>query len=309
MKIIHALKTGFQRSVRSWKAALIITLALLLLISFFTIPFGSVLKSSFGSSAAQDELINNFNFDIITDLSNNLKNFGSFFSSGILLLIFTGMIVFTFFSGGLFTFVKCDPGKFSVAQFFRASAEYFWPFLGISIIVGLLTGFISFFLTGIIIGIMFAGDAVSDSVTRIIGIISLMILASVISVLFLVADFSRAHYSAGKGLKVFKSIGFGFKMTFISFFPSVPMMLILIIVQVVFGWMMTRIFFNWKPSTGPALFLMFLISQLMFFMRIFLRSWRYASVTSLMESLETRAVNFSGTGENGGIINENYPLI
>ena len=201
MKIIHALKTGFQRSARSWKAALIITLSLLLIISFFAIPFSNVLKSSFGASTAPDELIENLNFDIITDLSNNLKDLGSFFSSGILLLIFTGMMVLTFFSGGLFNSLKSDPGRFSVAQFFRASAEYFWPFLGISLIVGLLIGFISFFLTGIIMGIMFAGDTISNSTVRIISILSVVIIIAVLSVFFLVADYSRAHYSAGKNSK------------------------------------------------------------------------------------------------------------
>jgi hypothetical protein len=309
MKIIYSLKTGFQRSVRSWKAALIITLALLFLISFFIIPFNGVLKSSFGSSAVADELVENLNFDIITDLSNIMKDFGSFFSSGILLLITAGIIVLTFFSGGLFNSLKCEQGRFSVAQFFRASAEYFWPFLGISVIVGLLIGFISVFLTGIIMGIMLAGDPVSNSVTRIISIVSVIILIVVTSVFFLVADYSRAHYSAGKKPKIFNSVGYGFKMTFGSFSSSVPMMFILTIVQIMFVWMMSRLFFIWKPSTGPALFLMFLASQFMFFMRILLRSWRYASVTSMMEILEKKAGGVAGIRENETLINEKYPLI
>jgi hypothetical protein len=54
---------------------------------------------------------------------------------------------------------------------------------------------------------------------------------------------------------------------------------------------------------------MFFASQLMFFIRIFLRSWRYASVTSMMESLEKKAVNVSVLRGNNATINENYPLI
>jgi hypothetical protein len=94
------------------------------------------------------------------------------------------MMVLTFFSGGLFNSLKSDPGRFSVAQFFRASAEYFWPFLSISAMVGLLIGFISFFLTGIIMGIMYAGNPVSNSAARIISIISVLILIAVMSVFF-----------------------------------------------------------------------------------------------------------------------------
>jgi len=47
----------------------------------------------------------------------------------------------------------------------------------------------------------------------------------------------------------------------------------------------------------------------MFFIRIFLRSWRYASVISMMESLEKKAISIAETRENDIPINENYPLI
>ena len=98
-------------------------------------------------------------------------------------------------------------------------------------------------------------------------------------------------------------------MTFSSFSSSVPMMIVLIIVQVLFTGMMSRLVFVWKPSTGMTLFLMFVASQLLFFIRILLRSWRYASVISMMEILEKKAVGIAGIRENEILINENYPLI
>ena len=309
MKIINALKSGFLRSAKVWKAVLIITLALFFLISFFTISVKGVLKSSLRSSAVTEHLTEGINLDIVPDLSGNMKNYLSSLSSGLFLMTIAGMILFTFFSGGLFNSLNFTQGKFSVAQFFRASAAYFWPFLGISVIISLIIGFIIFSLGGIIMGISMAGDAVKISGSGIIGISSLLIFAVVLSVFFLVADYARAHYSASAGSTVFKAIGNGFKMTFGSFSSSVPMMLILIIVQVLFVWMMSRLFFIWKPSTGSTLFLMFFASQLMFFMRILLRSWRYASVISMMESLEKKAISIAETRENDIPINENYPLI
>jgi len=309
MKIINALKSGFLRSAKAWKAALIITMALLFLVSFFTISLKGVLKSSLGSSAVTELLTEEINLDLVSDLSGNLKNYLSSLSSGVFLIIIAGMFFFTFFSGGLFNSLKTDQGKFSVSQFFRASAAYFWPFLGISVIISLIIGFIIFSLGGIIMGISVAGDAVKISGSGIIGFSSLLIFAVVLSVFFLVADYARAHYSASAGSTVFKAIGNGFKMTFGSFSSSVSMMFILIIIQVLFMWLMTRLVLAWKPSTGLAVFLMLLATQGLFFIRIFLRSWRYASVISMMEKLEKKAVSSSVIIENDISINENNPLI
>lgn len=306
MKIINALRSGFLQSAKAWKATLIITLALLFLISFFTISFKGALKSSLGSSAVADHLTDGINIDIVSDLSGNLKHYLSSLSSGLFFVIIAGMLLFTFFSGGLFNSLKSDQGKFAVSQFFRASAAYFWPFLGISMIVSVIIGFIVFSLGGIIMGISMAGETASLSGSGIIGIIFVLILALVLSVFFLVADYARAHYSVGEDQKIFKAIGYGFKMTFGSFIISVPMMFLLIIIQVLFMWLMTRLIFIWKPSAGLAVFLMLIVTQVLFFIRIFLRSWRYASVISMMEKLDKKAVIPSTYTENDiSVIDEN----
>lgn len=308
MELIDALKSGFLRSAKAWKAALIITLALFFLISLFTIPVKGVLNSTIGSSVVAEHMTKGINLDIVSDLSGNLKNYLLPFSSGVFLIIIAGMLFFTFFSGGLFNSLKEDHIKFSVAHFFRASAAYFWPFLGISIIISLIIGFIIFFLGGIIMGISLAGGAAEISGSGIIGIASLLILTSVLSVFFLVADYARAHYSAAADSTVFKSIGNGFRMTFGSFLTSVPMMFILIVIQALFMWLMTKQVLAWKPSTGTAVFLMLTATQILFFIRIFLRSWRYASVITMMEKLEKKAVP-SVMLNNYKSINENNPLI
>lgn len=309
MKIFSAMKSGFLRSAKAWKAALIITLALLFLISFFTISVKGVLRSSLGSTTVAEHLTEGINIDIVSDLSGYLKNSLLSFSSGLILMITAGMILFTFFSGGLFNSLKCDQGKFSVARFFRASAEYFWPFLGISVIVSLIIGFIIFSLGGIIMGISMAGGAAQLSGYGIIGIASLLIFATVFAVFFLVADYARAHYSATADSTVFKSIGNGFRMTFGSFLTSAPMMFILIVIQVLFMWLLTRLIMSWKPSTGITVFLMLIATQIFFFIRILLRSWRYASVISMMEKHYKKAVVQSIINENEIFINENNSLI
>ncbi len=307
MKIINALRSGFLRSVKSWKAALIITLALFFIISFFTIPFRGVLRSSLGSGVVTGQLAQEINFDILSDLSEVLKNYIRGLSSGLVLIIIAGMLFFTFFSGGLFSCLKAGQGRFSVSAFFRTSAAYFWPFLGITLIVSIILGFVISILIGVVTGISIAGETVSFQVSGVIRVTFIMILAFVLSVFFLVADYSRAHFSSVNGTSVFKSVGYGFKMTFNSFVSSVSMMFILIMIQVLFMWFLTKLIFVWKPQAGLAVFLMLITTQVLFFIRIFLRLWRYASVISMMESLGKE--NYTDQAETGKYINtfENNP--
>jgi hypothetical protein len=39
-----------------------------------------------------------------------------------------------------------------------------------------------------------------------------------------------------------------------------------------------------KPDTGTGIFLMFLLSQIMFIVKIYLRTWRYGIITSKFEA-------------------------
>jgi len=79
-------------------------------------------------------------------------------------------------------------------------------------------------------------------------------------------------------------------------------------IQVLFMWFMTKLIFVWKPTAGLAVFLMLITTQVLFFIRIFLRSWRYASVISMMESLGKD--NYTDQAETGKYIYtfENNPL-
>lgn len=290
MKIIAALKTGASRSVKAWKGAMIICLALLILISLFAIPVKGVLKAGFGSSTITNELLKDFNLDVIGDLVADVKGLASFSASGFFLIFFTGILLYVFFSGGLFNCLKVNSGRFTVTEFFRASAKNFWSFFGITLIISLILFVLSLFIIAVPAGISFASNTETDTVRLIAVIVSAVVLIFAQILLFTVADFARAGYVAGGKPAVFKAIGYGFKMTFDNFLSAVPLMLVLYVVQSLFGGLVMKIILSWKPATGGTVFLLFILSQLLFFVIISLRSWRYASITSLMEKIEQRTV-------------------
>lgn len=283
MKIFDSLTTGFLRALKAWKGVLIITISLLIAALLIINPVKRALNLAFGSSIALNEFLQNSSFDILVDLSNNITGLRSIFASGILLLIPAGILFYTFFSGGLFSYLRKDQGRFSVARFFKESAQYFWPFLGITLLISLMGLFVSLFLTGIIYGISSVAESDSVTLQTILKAVSVLVMVVVMSVIFLIADYSRAHCVSDNKPPLFKSIGYGFKSTFGKFFPSFLMMVILIIVQVFFVWLITLLIMSWNPRSGIILFIMFVLSQVLVFVRMLLRSWRYGSVTSLME--------------------------
>ncbi len=59
-------------------------------------------------------------------------------------------------------------------------------------------------------------------------------------------------------------------------------MIFLLAVQFLYGWAVLSILKGIAPSTGMGLFLLFLFSQLLVFIKILLKSWRYGTVIELM---------------------------
>lgn len=235
---------------------------------------------------AFDEFMEGFNFDIIVDLSSISHTSIASMSAVLLLLIFLGILFYTFFSGGVFSYIRVTKRKFSIAHFFRDSAQYFWPFLGLSILIASMIGFVLFLLAGIVAGLNFSVKPDAKILQLFITFIFLVIAATVLAVFLLVADYSRAHYVADEKPHFFRSMGRGFKKTFGTFFSSVPMMLFLILIQILFMWLMSAVIAGLNPGSGLMVVLVFLLSQVLFFIRTFLRIWRYSSVTSMMEMYE-----------------------
>jgi len=67
------------------------------------------------------------------------------------------------------------------------------------------------------------------------------------------------------------------------------MMVLLILTQLVPGIFIMTILPAWKPATGGGVFLLLIVSQVLLFTRLLFKTWRYASVTSMME--ETAVIN------------------
>jgi hypothetical protein len=105
----------------------------------------------------------------------------------------------------------------------------------------------------------------------------------VLTVILLISDYARAWQVANEKNDSFKALGFGMKHTFRTFSSSFFLMLLLLVVQAGFTFLVFKIVAYSRPNSGLGVFLLFIISQILFFIRLLLKTWRYASVTRMME--------------------------
>jgi membrane protein YdbS with pleckstrin-like domain len=283
MKIFSSLKSGFCRTLKSWKGVLIVWLSLFLLVLVFIYPLRGSLSSAFGSSMIIEKLADGFDIEVFADLGSTFKSLMSFFTTGFIFIYLTGFILNAFLTAGLFDSVRKGSGKFSSQDFFRAGAKNFWSFLIISLIITFIINFLSGVLIGVSIMIVSVSDTISEKSQFIIVIAAIVVLLLILPVFFLAADYSRAWRASHENDSCFKAIGFGFSQTFNKFWSSYIMMVLLIISQILLGILILLILPAWKPVTGRGVFLLLIISQLLLYARLLLKNWRYASVTSMME--------------------------
>jgi hypothetical protein len=283
MKILIAIKSAALRSLKLWKGVLVVWFSSLLLVSMLAIPMKGALNSAFGRSMITEKLVDGINIEVLMDLGATFKSLISYFSTGFFLAILIGFIMNAFLTGGLFDSLKISSGKFSAGEFFRSSAKNFWPFLVISLIISLIVLFLAILIVAVPIGIVGQAEVKSDGAVFKTGIFVISVFLLLLMILFLIADYARAWQVSKEKNACFKAIGFGFRQTFKTFLSSYPLMIIILIVQVFYGWLVLTILSGMKPATGGGVFLLFLLSQFLFFNKILLKAWRYGSITSLME--------------------------
>ncbi len=283
MKILLALQSGFSRSLRGWKGILVFWFLSFAMVSLIVIPLKAGLNAALGQSMITEKLMKGINFDVLGDLGKNLRLIGSSLASGMILLGLAAIVLDIFITGGLFGIVRRDSDKATSENIFRDSVRNFWPFMIISLVIYIILALLIVFL--VVIPASVAGNAASAPeglVFRVLEI-SAPVFGLALSVLLLVADYARAWQAARYEHASFKAIGFGFSQTFRTILPSVALMLIMMLLQLLVALAVFKLIASFTPVRGGGVFLLFILSQLLLILKFFFKVVRFAGVTALME--------------------------
>ena len=291
MKILNSLKSGFYRALKAWKGILLAWLVLLILVSFITIPLRGGLRSGFGNSMITEKLAEGFDLEAYMDLGPTLKTLISSASSGFLFVFLVGFIANAFITAGLFGSLSRNCIGFSSGEFFGNGARNFWSFLMISVIITLIVIFLSFFIIGIPFIIISASETISEKGAFMTGVAAILVFLILLPLLLIAADYARARKASDESLSWSRSLGFGFSQTFRKFRTSYLMMLLLVLCQAILGLLILTILPGWEPLKGGGVFLLLIVSQLLLYARLLLKTWRYGSFTALMEETNVQNIN------------------
>lgn len=281
MKFFKAFTSGAIRALRSIKAILLFWLMTFAVLAVFTYPLKSFINEAMGNSMITNLLDEGFNLTLFTDLGQAFSPMMSYITSGFLILLLLYFFLYNFLNGGLFDSLKANKLSYKPGDFFRSSARLFLSYLVVMVLVILMILLAMVLVVGVPVLIQRAGGSATEEQTwKLVSVLRIVALL-VLPVFLLVADYSRTWLAANDYRKVFKSIGYGFKATFKTFFSSYFFMLIMIIVQGLFVMLVAKVLASYKPDTGGGLFLLFLLSQFLFIVKLFLRAVRYGGVTTL----------------------------
>jgi hypothetical protein len=281
MYILTNLISGATRSLKSWKWILIIWFTSLFLAGLLVLPAKAAFSNVLGSSMITEKLKGGLDIEVLVDFGAHMPAILSSLSTAFFLLIIFTFLMNVFFNSGLFSSLRHSEARFGSSLFFGKAGANFWPFLLITIIMLVMI----FFLALLIIGIPVMIARGSEAEGTVFGTFKTasVIFLIILPVLILVADYARAWQAASSKSECFTAIGMGFRQTFRNFFSSCLIMAVIMIIQLLFSWLVYSVVVNMKAYTGGGLILLFLVSQFLFIIKLFLRAWRYGSVTSMFE--------------------------
>lgn len=281
MDFIRSLKKGAAAAASSYKMQVTIWLTTLLMVLLVALPLKSAFKGIFGSSLSAEKLTGGFDGGMIGDMGDAFRHLMASASTGSLLLVLAGFLLYTFFAGGLFTRFTIAYGELKLSSFMKASAHNFMPFLKIALLTYLTVGIYSIIILLIPAGIILAlSDGYMPGMKPMI--IPCVIWAAGMPVWLFVADYSRRWVAATGSHKVFRALGAGFSALKKGFWRSYSTVLVIAALNVVF-FLVSIWFAAWTvPEKGLMIFLFFLATQILFLIRLFMKSWRYATVSLLV---------------------------
>jgi hypothetical protein len=280
MDVFRILKKGAVATASSYKLLLTVWIITLVMIMFVALPLRSSFKSVFGDSMVMEKLSKGFDMGLAGDMG---KAFGQLMASattGGLLLVMAGFLLYTFFAGGLFTRFTTAWGGLKVSAFMKASANNFFPFLLIALIMCLIIGVYTALIIGIPSGVMLASSEGSSPLSGLMKIF-FVLWGLGLPVWLFVADYSRRWIAATGSRKVFRALGEGFKALKKGFWISYLTVLVILVLNVVFVSGSMWFAACSMPEKGIMIFLFFLATQLLFLVRLFMKAWRYAAVSQL----------------------------
>ena len=300
MKILNAYSNGLVSAAKSKRMTTLIYAVTLLLALVIAIPFHSVLIAQAGNTMALSSLVKHFDYTSYTDF---MRQSGKTITPFLGLAVWMGFffLLFTvFFSGGVLTILS-EENKFLVKNFLSGCGKFFFRFLRLAIYMLIIISIIEGVLIFVIGAILVAAYQTVQSEASLFYIFLVGTVAGLlIFILFLtISDYAKVILFREDSKKVLKSIWTSTKFLLRHFFGAFFLYLLLLIAPVVFFILYFLLDGSIGMVSGFTIFVMFLIQQLIIWLRTWIKIWFLGSELSYFDLIE----------ENKGLTEEKYSQV
>jgi hypothetical protein len=277
MKAISSLLYGFSASLKSIRMILLIYLSYLVIALLLAIPFYGLFRSAAGNSQLPDALMNGFDATTIREILANGGKFFGFYLKAFLPWIIVFLMFQVYLNGGIFSWVSNPRGKFNFSLFHQHGRKFFWRFLKLTVyflIIHLIIGLILYLPYIIISGSQegLTDRQVMEPLAFIIGGHLILLVF-----LFLLADLTKSRLFEQDSRKVLKTIFKCIVMAFRRFFSFYFLGLLLMVLPLTLFAVFYLVRKSMVANTSGIILCVFIIQQVMIFIRVYLRVWRLAS--------------------------------
>lgn len=285
MKIFTSYFSGLKSASRSKKMATFIFVITFLLAMIVAIPFQTTLKNEAGNSMAINSLLKHFDYTTYSDFMRiSGKAVKPFITSGVWMGMF--YLLFTvFFAGGVLNILTGEENKFSIKNFLDCCGKFFFRYLRLAIYIVIIEFIIALIvLIPLSMILAWAYQSVqSEASLFYIFVIGVVIFALLFILVLMIGDYAKILLFKDDSKKAFKSVWISTKFVFNHFFGTYSLYLLLLIAPVLFFVIYFFLDNSIGMVSGFTIFIMFLIQQILIWLRTFVKIWFLGSELSYFD--------------------------
>jgi hypothetical protein len=298
MNVFRAFASGIKRATREIRMSLLLYLLNLLAAAGLAFAFRSVVATGLDSSMSISELLGNLNFTAWQDFM--VKNRGELSAvfGQIVWLALLYMLVNTFLAGGILTILREKDAKFSLRSFFAGCGNYFFRFLRLFLVFGILLMLVAFVLIALL-GVLFnalTAEALSEVTTVFWWIAIAVLFLFVMMLVIMVEDYAKVIVVTSDVRSMLRTAWRSAGFVFRHFFKTVGLQLLMLLIPIVMFAIYLWLDLSIGMASAATILLMFILQQLFILSRVWARVFFFSGELALYESL--------GAGHRQAVVTE-----
>jgi len=291
MTTLKALFSGVHSTNRSYRMVALLYAFDLLIAAILAYGFRSVLIATIGDSMSLEHLIKDFDYTVYTDYMFKYGGRVSALISQIYWLMFFYLLLNTLLGGGTIATLKDGAERFSMRSFFENCGAYFFRFLRLLLIFGVILILLGATLSAVFGGVytVLTQDSVSEVWPFSLAIILFLLFLFIEMLVVLMADYAKVATVANDATSMLKMSWQSIKFVFRHFVSTVGLQLS-ILVSVLAAVIVYLILEDQIGMATPlAVIVMFLVQQASVGFKVWARVLTFAGELELFKKFEKEA--------------------